>query len=97
MRKHLQYGDASTRATDLPGYRDHLASRAWRLRRREAIERAGGKCERCGSTWRLTAHHKTYDRLGAELPEDLEVLCGACHINEHRETLDRAAMLAAQR
>lgn len=35
---------------------------------------------RCISRENLTVHHKTYARFGgAELPEDLEVLCKDCH------------------
>ena len=32
---------------------------------------------------RLDVHHKTYARLGCEAPEDLEVLCRACHDERH--------------
>jgi len=63
-------------------YRAYLASPAWRKRRDAAIARAGGNCERCGIsryTRRLEVHHKTYDRFGAEPPEDLIVLCEPCH------------------
>jgi hypothetical protein len=28
---------------------------------------------------RLHMHHRTYERLGAELPSDLQVLCRPCH------------------
>lgn len=63
-------------------YRAYLASPAWRKRRAAALARAGGICESCGIsqyTRRLEAHHLTYERIGAELPEDLTVLCGPCH------------------
>lgn len=30
-------------------------------------------------TSRLHVHHRTYERLGEELPEDLVVLCEVCH------------------
>lgn len=31
----------------------------------------------------LDVHHKTYDHLGCEPPEDLEVLCRECHKARH--------------
>ena len=51
-------------------------------------------CERCGCSrvdsiakyqQALHVHHKTYERLGRELPSDVEVLCFHCHlITEHK-------------
>lgn len=32
----------------------------------------------------LEVHHLNYERLGAELDEDLELLCKRCHTIEHR-------------
>ena len=41
-------------------------------------------CERCGSQDRLHAHHRNYDRPGAEeLKVDLETLCLPCHRTHH--------------
>jgi hypothetical protein len=31
----------------------------------------------------LNVHHRTYERRGYELPEDLTVLCVACHTAVH--------------
>jgi 5-methylcytosine-specific restriction endonuclease McrA len=31
----------------------------------------------------LDVHHKHYDTLGHEGPDDVEVLCRTCHHNEH--------------
>lgn len=48
------------------------------------LGRADHKCESCGQrNATLDVHHKTYERLGFELPEDLEVLCRDCHEIEH--------------
>jgi 5-methylcytosine-specific restriction endonuclease McrA len=39
---------------------------------------------RCPEDTRLTVHHVTYARVGgAELPEDLRVLCKHCHDRHH--------------
>lgn len=43
------------------------------------MSRAGHKCERCEATKNLEVHHKHYETLFKEAPEDLEVLCIPCH------------------
>lgn len=64
-------------------YREYLRSEHWQQTRTSALERAGYKCECCRAMTRLDVHHKTYERLGAELPEDLEILCRGCHGVRH--------------
>lgn len=49
------------------------------MRRQRALKLARYCCHRCGSRRPLQVHHKTYDRLGAEWDQDLEVLCVTCH------------------
>lgn len=51
--------------------------------RKEAKQRSGGWCERCGKDEAVHMHHLTYERAGVELPEDLEHICLYCHIQEH--------------
>lgn len=71
-----------------PQYASYLSSDHWRDTREQAIERAGGECERCGtSDPPLHVHHLTYERLGREQDDDLEVLCRSCHAEEHPEKL----------
>lgn len=41
------------------------------------------RCVRCGVKRQLEVHHLTYDRLGAELDTDLEVVCSGCHKGTH--------------
>ena len=65
------------------GYDDYLQSPAWQQQRREAIQRAGGRCQVCNSSGPLEVHHRTYQRLGREAPGDLTVLCRACHARFH--------------
>ena len=65
-------------------YSAYLASPHWQAKRREALEHYGARCSKCQATDRiLQVHHKTYRRLGAELLEDLEVLCKVCHRKVH--------------
>ena len=64
--------------TNLP-YHEYIQSEAWKERARAAKRRAKGRCQLCNSDQHLNAHHRTYERLGAELPEDITVLCDECH------------------
>jgi 5-methylcytosine-specific restriction endonuclease McrA len=60
-------------------YLSYLASEAWQLKRWDALERARFLCQRCGRSEATDVHHRTYVRLGHELPEDLVALCEICH------------------
>lgn len=64
-------------------YELYLQTDEWQHKRLDAIDRAKGVCERCGSRENLSVHHKTYERRGEELPEDLITLCQDCHKKEH--------------
>jgi hypothetical protein len=57
----------------------YLRSAHWRAVRQWALALAGNRCARCGRGGRLDVHHLTYERLWAELPGDLEVLCRGDH------------------
>ena len=60
-------------------YYEYLASREWRLKRKQKIERAGRWCERCHERPIENVHHLTYERLGNERQDDLLGVCRACH------------------
>lgn len=65
---------------DRTEYREgYLKSDHWKSMRRAALERAEGRCQVCNSAKLLDVHHRTYERLGAEKPIDLTVLCRRCH------------------
>ena len=66
-------------------YLAYLRTPAWRQRRNRSLRLAGFKCERCGSKREFEVHHKSYERLGAELDSDLEVLCSSCHDGHHHD------------
>jgi 5-methylcytosine-specific restriction endonuclease McrA len=52
----------------------------WKQRRRQALTRAGHQCQTCGtSDTTLDVHHNSYENYGDEKPQDLVVLCRACH------------------
>lgn len=67
-------------------YADYLQSPEWAVVRRLALEQAGYACRLCGAPQeesRLDVHHRTYERLGAELLADVIVLCSSCHCRHH--------------
>jgi len=69
-------------------YSAYLRSPKWALKRKQALARSENKCERCGlSKWtvKLEVHHLTYERLGHEDLDDLQVLCEDCHVFADRE------------
>lgn len=67
-----------------PNYRQYIASDAWFTKRQEIMLRSGGMCEvaGCGSEAEQV-HHKHYDSLGNENPEDLMAVCVRCHEEIH--------------
>lgn len=81
-RKQKRRGQLSNPPAKIDYYR-YIASAAWRKKRTGVIQRKGGKCQRCGSTYELRVHHRHYKTLGRERDKDLEVLCVGCHENEH--------------
>lgn len=65
-------------------YADYLQSPEWKERARQARQRAGYRCQRCGSKQGpFEVHHRTYTRKGKERPDDLLVLCRICHQSAH--------------
>lgn len=71
-------------------YEKYLSTPAWRSRRNARLKLAGYQCERCGAKRHVEVHHRTYDRLGAEWNEDLEVLCRNCHEAHHIDAMHDA-------
>ena len=66
----------------------HLASIEWEALRREAMRRAGFRCERQRPgdpphPGPFELHHLHYDTVGFETLEDVELLCQSCHRTEH--------------
>lgn len=75
-------------------YEGYLRSKTWHNKRHNALVAADFTCSICGyCSYKaifqipLDVHHKTYERLGSELPEDLEVLCRNCHEARHAKGL----------
>ena len=73
-------------------YGRYLQSGAWRKKADTCKKRAGYRCQTCNRSnkqVRLEAHHRTYERLGYEIPEDLICLCRDCHkaVTDVRRTI----------
>ena len=60
-------------------YHAYLMSDVWTVRKHAARAAAGGRCQICNYGGRLDVHHRTYERIGNELPTDVVVLCRQCH------------------
>lgn len=77
-------------------YESYLASPEWAERRTYYLAKALHRCQLCnregGPGGRgLHAHHRTYERLGAELDADITVLCKDCHKRHHEILSEEAA------
>ncbi len=71
------------RITSKMDYQKYLQSEHWQNTRKTALTDRNYRCEKCGRRGPLHVHHLTYANLGAERPEDLQVLCEQCHRWEH--------------
>jgi 5-methylcytosine-specific restriction endonuclease McrA len=65
-------------------YLEFLESTAWWNTRKQVLQRANYRCERCPAP-ASDVHHRDgwYGDLGCERLDDLEALCDPCHAREH--------------
>lgn len=64
-------------------YEVYLTTLHWRNVRQRKLGEVGYRCEKCDRDKGLEVHHLTYERLGQESLEDLQVLCPICHREAH--------------
>ena len=64
-------------------YNEYLLTDHWQENRTREIDNCGGRCRLCNYEGNLHVHHRTYERIGAELPDDVIALCGECHAIFH--------------
>jgi hypothetical protein len=83
-RAHSERSEDEILALRALPYVDYLQTSWWRGLRNQALREADYRCRECGTKRDLEVHHLTYERLGDELLDDLEVLCRGCHLGEHR-------------
>lgn len=90
--KHCGPGDETSIHPDLTTkektrkerYHEYLQSPEWDERRKAKLKEAGYSCQLCNSKGKkVHVHHRSYDRVFHELPEDLIALCDTCHQKFH--------------
>lgn len=64
-------------------YADYVETPEWFNVRMSALDAAGSRCQVCNTDDGLDVHHRTYERRGNEVLEDLTVLCRECHQRFH--------------
>lgn len=64
-------------------YDEYLRTEEWQARATAAKARYGGRCALDDDHPAEHAHHRTYERRGRELPDDLVPLCADCHAKFH--------------
>lgn len=65
--------------------------------RARALTYAEHRCQVCNGSKKVQVHHRTYDRIGCELPSDLTVLCDKCHGLFHAAGKQKRARKKAKR
>ena len=64
-------------------YNKYIKSAKWKNKKKEVFKERGKECEQCGDQHYIHVHHLTYERLGDENLEDLQILCYQCHMSKH--------------
>lgn len=67
--------------------RESTKTEHWKKLKRQVIAERGNACEHCGTDKKIYLHHKHYDTLFEETPEDVTLLCLRCHMSAHGITL----------
>lgn len=63
-------------------YDEYIQSEFWAIKVKAAKRSANYRCQICNRSEEetiLDGHHRTYERLGKELPQDITILCRDCH------------------
>jgi 5-methylcytosine-specific restriction endonuclease McrA len=86
MLEGVELCNAIERSTRRMRYVAYLGSDEWKKKRRDALERAGSRCQLCNRPGELQTHHRTYERVPRrERASDLTVLCVDCHSWFHKQ------------
>lgn len=84
----------TTTETNKERYSRLLKQPQWFIKRQQIINRDKGKCQNCGATTHLQAHHKQYHFIEKandfKLPWDYSnsnyvTLCSSCHFKGHKK------------
>jgi 5-methylcytosine-specific restriction endonuclease McrA len=84
LQQERQAQEAELQALrDMP-YIEYLKTDHWAGVRKDAMKRAGFRCQLCNANGvTLDTHHRTYENLGREQRGDVIVLCRPCHAKHH--------------
>lgn len=63
-------------------YEDYLQTAHWQKVREDTLRRFDHRCVVCRRP-ASDVHHRTYERRGCELPNDVVALCRNCHARAH--------------
>jgi len=86
MRSKGSYLNRQAIAAGYFSYETFLKSPYWAGVRQKRIVKGSTRCFCCATADHiLHLHHITYERLGAELPQDLIPICGPCHERLHEK------------
>jgi hypothetical protein len=70
-------------------YAKYLESPHWKAFRARVLCNRPQRCEQCAVVGEpLELHHLTYERLGAELETDVQLLCRICHGSHHFDKIE---------
>lgn len=64
-------------------YQQYLQTDHWQSIRKRELKYADYRCRLCDEDVNLQVHHRTYDRIGCERPNDVTALCQECHEKHH--------------
>jgi hypothetical protein len=64
-------------------YNHYLKTDHWKRLAAYMKRSVGERCQLCNAAGELHAHHRTYERRGREIDNDLTVLCAECHAKFH--------------
>ena len=69
-----------------------ISGRRWDRSRRQAFDRDGWRCTRCGKSGALEVHHVRALHKGGDAYDlaNLSAVCRSCHIARHRRALTPA-------
>lgn len=70
-------------------YKKYITSKEWKEKKEKLFDLRGKECEQCGYTHRLHVHHLTYENLGYEKMDDLQILCYQCHMSKHDKYFEK--------
>jgi len=81
--QELEKNKKNTNELKLLKYNDYLKTAHWKKIKKQIRKKYNNQCQICNSKNKLNVHHKTYERKGEELEEDLILLCQSCHKKFH--------------